>query len=213
MFTVKQDRSHGSALWRDLIKVISILKKRSDTERLFRKSKLGSVVGGEHSGKELFEQHINSYSEHLHMSPLQCYINFTPVVYSLTHTQLNFFPNIPPILFSIAYTDAAETHTWPYTNIRFSPVLCTSHLKYCFITWQLNVLVHKCWSTYFVFCILWLLTYVRGVTKLYICKVYSLSDLQWRELGSDSTKSELPICTLTLLTLRGPSTGCQRPVA
>ncbi len=30
--------------------------------------KLGYVVGGEHSGKELFEQHIYSYSEHLHMS-------------------------------------------------------------------------------------------------------------------------------------------------
>ncbi len=27
------------------------------------------AVGGEHSNKELFEQSINSYSEHLHMSP------------------------------------------------------------------------------------------------------------------------------------------------
>jgi hypothetical protein len=27
-----------------------------------------SVVGGKHSSKELFEQPINSYSEHLHMS-------------------------------------------------------------------------------------------------------------------------------------------------
>ncbi len=60
---------------------------------------------------------LNSYSEYLHMSPRQFYINNTPVVYSLTHTQLNFFPNIPPILFSKAYTHAAETHTWPYTNI------------------------------------------------------------------------------------------------
>jgi hypothetical protein len=28
-----------------------------------------SAVGGEHSSKELFEQRVNSYSEHLHMSP------------------------------------------------------------------------------------------------------------------------------------------------
>jgi hypothetical protein len=78
---------------------------------LCRESKLGSVVGGKDSGKELFEQRINSNSEYLHMSPLQCYINYTLVVYTLTHTQLNFFPNIPPILFSKAYTQAAETHT------------------------------------------------------------------------------------------------------
>jgi hypothetical protein len=30
-----------------------------------------SAGGGEHSSKELFEQRINSYSEHLHMSPRQ----------------------------------------------------------------------------------------------------------------------------------------------
>ncbi len=59
---------------------------------LGRESKLGSVVGGKHSGKELFEQLINSYSEYLHMSPRQCYINYTPVVYFLTQTQLNFYP-------------------------------------------------------------------------------------------------------------------------
>ncbi len=64
---------------------------------LGRESKLGTVVGGKHSGKELFEQRVNSYSRYLLMSPRQCYINHTPVVYSLTHTQLNFYPNIPPI--------------------------------------------------------------------------------------------------------------------
>jgi hypothetical protein len=31
-------------------------------------------VGGEHSSKELFEQHVNRYSKHLHMSPRQYYI-------------------------------------------------------------------------------------------------------------------------------------------
>jgi hypothetical protein len=28
-----------------------------------------SAVGGDHSSKELFEQHVNCYSDHLHMSP------------------------------------------------------------------------------------------------------------------------------------------------
>ncbi len=33
------------------------------------------MMGGEHSSKELFEQRINNYSEHLHVSPPQP-INF-----------------------------------------------------------------------------------------------------------------------------------------
>jgi hypothetical protein len=35
------------------------------------KQTLASAVGGQHSSKELFEQRVNSYSEHLHMSPWQ----------------------------------------------------------------------------------------------------------------------------------------------
>ncbi len=34
------------------------------------------MVGGEHSRKEPFEQLVNSYSEHLHMSPRQDNIFF-----------------------------------------------------------------------------------------------------------------------------------------
>jgi hypothetical protein len=33
--------------------------------------KTASSMGGEHSSKELFEHCINSYLEHLHMSPHQ----------------------------------------------------------------------------------------------------------------------------------------------
>jgi hypothetical protein len=35
---------------------------------LVRESNPTSEVGGKHTSKELLEQHINSYSEHLHMS-------------------------------------------------------------------------------------------------------------------------------------------------
>jgi hypothetical protein len=38
---------------------------------LGRESNLGLAVGGEHSSKELSEQRIINYSEHLHMRPRQ----------------------------------------------------------------------------------------------------------------------------------------------
>ncbi len=54
------------------IVVTSILYQR------FRKSAgsrtLGCEVGSEHSSKEIFEQRINSYPEHLYMSPRKMHI-------------------------------------------------------------------------------------------------------------------------------------------
>ncbi len=45
-------------------------------------------LGGEHSSKELFEPRINSYSEHLHISPLSFHTRpILPSLQQLTQTQ------------------------------------------------------------------------------------------------------------------------------
>ncbi len=47
-----------------------------------------SDLGGEHSSKELFEPRINSYSEHLHISPLTFHTRpILPPLHQLTQTQ------------------------------------------------------------------------------------------------------------------------------
>ncbi len=59
----------GSPLWRYLTKFISILNKRSSDWHVPAGNQTwASVVGGEQSRKEPFKQHVNCYSEHLHMS-------------------------------------------------------------------------------------------------------------------------------------------------
>jgi hypothetical protein len=133
---------------------VSTMERLDQMTCLGRESMLGSLVGGERSGKELFEQRINSYSEYLHMSPLQCYINYTLLVYTLTHTQLNFFPNIP-LFYSLKLTPMQLRHTHgPILTFRgFHAFSVLPIWNTCFITWQLNVLVPKCWSTYLVLCI------------------------------------------------------------
>jgi hypothetical protein len=80
VFTVKQDRSsRGSPLWKDLTR--SSPSAESQTR--------ASTVGGEHSSNEIFEQRVNSYSEHPHMSPIACgYMN----IHELTWAALGCRP-------------------------------------------------------------------------------------------------------------------------
>jgi hypothetical protein len=58
----------GSPLWKDLTKVISILNWAEDWHVPAGNRTRASTVGGEHSRIEPFEQLVDSYSEHLHIS-------------------------------------------------------------------------------------------------------------------------------------------------
>jgi hypothetical protein len=58
-------KTAGLKLWRDLTKVISILNLRSQDLHAFAGNwTWASTEGGEHSCKELFEQHVISYLDH-----------------------------------------------------------------------------------------------------------------------------------------------------
>ncbi len=62
VFTVKQDRSRRGHRYEETSKLeVPRLTSVGNRTR-------ASALGGEHSSKELFEQYVNSHSEHLHMS-------------------------------------------------------------------------------------------------------------------------------------------------
>ncbi len=57
----------GSLLWRDLTKVIFILRRSQDWHVPAAKPTWASTVGGKHSWKDPFKWLVNSYSEHLYI--------------------------------------------------------------------------------------------------------------------------------------------------
>ncbi len=79
-------------LWRDLTKVIFILNQRSqDWQVPARNQTWASTAGGEHSRKVPFNQFVNSYSEHLHMSaqPVENAYSMAPPRACVTWTYMN----------------------------------------------------------------------------------------------------------------------------
>ncbi len=70
IFTVKQDISHKGHQCGDTWPRSSpSITWGPETDMSWPGNKPGpSAVGGEHSSKELFEQRVNNYSEHVHMS-------------------------------------------------------------------------------------------------------------------------------------------------
>jgi hypothetical protein len=65
-----------SPLWRDLTKVVSNSIATRDSHVPTGNRIRASAVGGEDSSKKLFEQPVNSYSEHLHKLATVIYLRF-----------------------------------------------------------------------------------------------------------------------------------------